>query len=296
MLHKISSFEDVNGIFWIENKKDIKNVNSILNYKVSSKSPTSSVFSKTVTSSQPKEVPISQEHLSNLYSMGFSMKACKKALKLNGNDFNKALEYLLENPNISGDDEEETAKVSTPQETSNVVIKNWQCSVCTYMNEKGTKTCEMCDSPIPKAILDKFEKSSKTVSKPEHKESPKPITGPKEENKFEPDFKDVIVKGIHICFNPTKDPLAPFLLVVVMFNFVENKMIISVYKLMINLLAAKDFITYEKDKLVTDNIILNKYSSLEVAMKNLNSNYFHNLHTLFPLYVSEGEENHLIPM
>ena len=111
MLHKISSFEDVNGIFWIENKKDIKNVNSILNYKVSSKSPTSSVFSKTVTSSQPKEVPISQEHLSNLYSMGFSMKACKEALKLNGNDFNKALEYLLENPNISGDDEEETAKV-----------------------------------------------------------------------------------------------------------------------------------------------------------------------------------------
>ena len=296
MLHKISSFEDVNGIFWIENKKDIKNVNSILNYKVSSKSPTSSVFSKTVTSSQPKEVPISQEHLSNLYSMGFSMKACKEALKLNGNDFNKALEYLLENPNISGDDEEETAKVSTPQETSNVVIKNWQCSVCTYMNEKGTKTCEMCDSPIPKAILDKFEKSSKTVSKPEHKESPKPTTGPKEENKFEPDFKDVIVKGIHICFNPTKDPLAPFLLVVVMFNFVENKMIISVYKLMINLLAAKDFITYEKDKLVTDNIILNKYSSLEVAMKNLNSNYFHNLHTLFPLYVSEGEENHLIPI
>lgn len=292
-LAKINNFDGIKGIFWLDQKKDIKSINSILNYKTINKSPNGGNVVNPFLSQTTKEIPISQEHLNNLYSMGFSMKACQQALKLNSNNFNKALEYLLENPSISTETDE------SKTESKKIKIKNWQCSVCTFMNEKGTNICEMCESPIPKSVLEEFEKKQKSEKpqqekKEEEKTEQKPTT--KSENDNIPRFKDVIIKGVHICFNPTQDPLAPFLLVVIMFDYVQNKMIISVYKLMINLLVAKDFISYEKDKLISENISLQKYTSINMAMRGLNENFFHNLHTLFPLYVSEGEENHLIPI
>ena len=67
---------------------------------------------------------------------------------------------------------------------------------------------------------------------------------------------------------------------------------------MINFLIPKDFIHFEKNSFL-NNINQKQFSSLKLAMENLNNCYFDNINTLYPLYLGENKNasyNHLIPI
>ena len=138
-IQKIDNFSQINDIFMLHSNNGVNNIKSNNNIK-----------------DDKKDFKINQKFFNNLTQMGFSKTSCKNALKLNGNDFEKALEYLLEHGNQEDPDE-----IKEKKEKSDIIIGKWQCSICTFMNENGTKICEICESPIPKEKLKEFEEASK---------------------------------------------------------------------------------------------------------------------------------------
>ena len=159
-IQKIDNFSQINDIFMLHNNNGVNNIKSILSlldYKYNSnvKKETESKIESHNNNikDDKKDFKINQKFFNNLTQMGFSKTSCKNALKLNGNDFEKALEYLLEHGN-----QEDPLKNKEKEEG---IIGKWQCTICTFMNEKGTKKCEMCENDIPIEKLKEFEEAYK---------------------------------------------------------------------------------------------------------------------------------------
>ena len=184
------------------------------------------------------------------------------------------------------------------------IIGKWQCTICTFMNEKGTKKCEMCENDIPIEKLKEFEEAykKKNEEKKEEKDD-KVINNINNDNDNKNIvnylFKDVIIKYVFICYNSnSNEPFAPFILIAILFDNINKRMIIVTYKLMINILVPKDFIRYENNNF-ENNINQKKFSTIESAMQNLTEYYFDNINTLYPLFLGENKDNiynHLIPI
>ena len=317
-LKDVNNFSEINEIFWIDNTKLIKNIKDILNNKNFLKNNNNNEQDNYYLNNlydqkskkNEKEFKYNEKNFKNLIGMGFSKKSSINALKLHQNNFEKALEYLLENPPLNDNDEKEKEKKEENEKKSKIKIEKWQCEVCTFINEKGDLNCEMCESPIPEKILKEFEEKTKKLKEEEEKkkkseeEKNKKLNKEKKEEKKKPEiiykYQNVTILKVHIVFNPkSKDSIAPFLLICNFFDHIKSELIIVVYKLMINPLILKDFLKINNNNIISENITNRQFSSIQNAIQYLNQNYFNNLHTLFPLFLGENKNDtykHLIPI
>ena len=176
-LKDVNNFSEINEIFWIDNTKLIKNIKDILNNKNFLKNNNNNEQDNYYLNNlydqkskkNEKEFKYNEKNFKNLIGMGFSKKSSINALKLHQNNFEKALEYLLENPPLNDNDEKEKEKKEENEKKSKIKIEKWQCEVCTFINEKGDLNCEMCESPIPEKILKEFEEKTKKLKEEEEK-------------------------------------------------------------------------------------------------------------------------------
>jgi hypothetical protein len=129
-LKEINNFNEINEIFWIDKTKLIKNVKDILNNKnflknnINSNLNNDNLYLNNLfeqkNKKNEKEFKYNEKNFKNLIGMGFSKKSSINALKLHQNNFEKALEYLLENPPLNDNDEKEREK----REENEKKIKN----------------------------------------------------------------------------------------------------------------------------------------------------------------------------
>ena len=314
-LKDINNFSEINEIFWVDKTKLIKNIKDILNNKNFLKKNNNNDYNlnnlfEQKNKKQEKEFKYNEKNFKNLIGMGFSKKSSINALKLHQNNFEKALEYLLENPPLNDNDEKEKEKREENEKKLKIKIEKWQCEVCTFINEKGDLNCEMCESPIPEKILKEFEEKTKKMKEEEEKkkkseeEKNKSLKKDQTEEIKKPEiiykYQNVTILKVHIVFNPkSNDSIAPFLLICNFFDHIKSELIIVVYKLMINPLILKDFIKINNNNIISENITNRQFSSIQNAIQYLNQNFFNNLHTLFPLFLGENKNEsykHLIPI
>ena len=254
-----------------------------------------------------QEVKVNEESLKKLIQMGFDKEQCIKALKEKKNNLEEALEYIFNNPiNVE-------TKVQKPSQN---FIGKWSCPMCTYDNVVVDK-CEMCQNPIPEELYEKFlndytkvnkekEKEKKEEKKEEKKkeEEKEKIKDDRDLNLMEDNnivFKDVLIKNIHIIYDPySNDPFAPFMLVAILFDCVNNHLFLNCYKLMINPLCLNSFIQFNNGKF-SENITNRRDPDVKLITSILNQKHFYNIHILFPKFTGEHlDENkdyvHLIPI
>ena len=154
---------------------------------------------------------------------------------------------------------------------------------------------------ITKGIPNEKKEEPKKVENKEIKEDEK-----KNKNLMEDDeviYKDVLIKNIHICYDPYgSDPFSPFILVAILFNYVENRMIVNTYKLMINPLCINSFIQFNNGK-YSENVTNRREHDLKIVMSILNQKHFYNVNVLYPIFLGENKNKseindytHLIPV
>ena len=305
-LNQVKNFED-----FLNNKKSINDTygkklvdgkNNFYNYN------SNNYYFKPKVS----EVVVDEESLKTLITMGFKREVCIKALKEKKNNFEDAIDYILSNPGLFdtlGSKSDSTSTQAMPGAKN--FIGKWNCPQCTYENN-GLEKCEMCESKIPDDIYEKFLNNYTKGISNEKKQEPKKIE--KKEEKVENKdmnlmedndviYKDVLIKNIHICYDPYgSDPYAPFVLVAILFNYVENKMIVNTYKLMINPLCINSFIQFNNGK-YSENITNRREHDIKILMNILNQKHFYNVNILYPIFIGENKNNsnennymHLIPI
>ena len=326
------NFSQVGDISWLSSAKEVYNLENILmqkknyeggEYFFDNKKSDSNTIAKTIFSKKGKDnntsnkvhFAVNQEFVRNLESMGFPKAHCIHALTEKKNNFDDALDYLLTNPdekldknknnpfsnmNLFGTEKEKNAK--------NIeCIGKWACPLCTYSNE-GRDKCEMCDFVIPDDIYNKFLKAFNEKQEIQKKEDEKEKNA-QEENKpkknknlMENDdeiYNNVLIKNIHICYNPTgEDPFTPFSLVAILYNFIDNKLIINNYKLMINPTCINSFIQFNNGKYV-ENITNRRDMDARKIMTILNKIHFNNVNILYPTFIGQNRNSpyvHLIPV
>ena len=258
-----------------------------------------------------QEIKVNEEALKQLVQMGFGKEACIKALKEKKNNLQEAIEYIFANP------QNNEPKVEEKTTQAKKFIGKWSCPMCTYDND-GSEKCEMCEAKIPIDIYDKFLNNyTKEVNekKKEEKKEEKKIEIDKniikEQEKIEKDlnlmeddnivFKDVLIKNIHIIYDPySSDPFAPFILVVLLFDCVNNHLFVNSYKLMINPLCINSFIQFNTGK-YTENVTNRRELDVKLVTSILNQKHFYNMHVLYPQYIGENlnlnkKYVHLIPV
>ena len=265
--------------------------------------------------SKKTEFNVNKNHLNKLLSMGFSTAASKKVLALKNNNLESALEYLLEHASEFEDLNEQEQKSQ-----NKVVIGNWKCEKCTFLNIKGNTICEICESNIPKEKYEEFEKMSGVVnssssnnntnsnnnnnnSSSSNNKSSKLNNNNNDVNdhdKHQTEFEDVLISNIHLIYQPHNNPLAPFVVVVVMLNYIQNKVILVSYKLRINIKVIREFISIENDnggkKVFINKITRKKYSQAKDCFYSLLKHSFTSMNTLYPLFYLESDNEHLIPV
>ena len=304
-LNQVKSFDD-----FLNNKKVLND-----NYNYSKKIID---IKKNYTKPKVQDIKVDEQSLKNLITMGFKREACIKALKEKKNNFEEAIDYILSNPELSENlpSKNEETNIFSTSNTKNFIGK-WTCPQCTYENN-GLEKCEMCELKIPDEVYDKFLNNySKGISNEKKKEEPKKEIEKKEEivvkeekkdlNLMEDDeviYKDVLIKNIHISYDPySSDPFAPFILIAILFNYVENKMIVNTYRLMMNPLCINSFVQFNNGK-YTENITNRREIDLKAIMAILNQKHFYNVNILYPIFVGENKNNldnnnnysHLIPI
>ena len=286
-MKEIVSFNKISEVFWLKEENTIKSLYELLNeenYDISAENLNNGNINlekdKGKDNEKEKEnLVLNTELVNNLYIMGFPLEASKFALKENKNNFDKALEYLLE----KSSDPEFMKKFgtiihNTQEETK---ISPWNCGLCTYLNLKGLLNCEMCGTLIPDKILN--EHMDLVNRKKEDEILRKNVlcsTIFEEEQIME--FKDCVVKNVHVIFDKN-DPMAPVLVCAVLFDFVLNKTIISLYKLMLNPVILRDFISFQKDYYIC-SIDNRKFNKLEEIIGYITENYAMNILSLYPLF------------
>ena len=320
-IKKPNNFAEIGNISKLKNLNQVKNFDDFLNNKKAI-SDTSNNYGKKIFDPnknnyyfKPKlqEVTVDEESLKTLISMGFKKEVCIKALKEKKNNFDEAIDYILSNPDLSDTYVNKNEENNLPN--SKGFIGKWVCPQCTYENN-GLEKCEMCELKIPAEIYDKFL-NNYTKGNPEEKKEGKKDEKKKEEvkseeikkdlNLMEDDeviYKDVLIKNIHISYDPYgSDPFAPFILVAVLFNYVENKMIVNTYRLMINPLCINSFVQFNNGK-YSENLTNRREIDLKQIMSILNQKYFYNVNILYPIFIGENKNNldstnnysHLIPI
>jgi hypothetical protein len=255
------------------------------------------------------EVVVDEEALKTLITMGFKKEVCIKALKEKKNNIDNALDYILSNPQLLENNSKNDVGTGNISSSKNF-IKKWSCPQCTYEND-GLDKCEMCEAKIPDNLYEKFlndytkgiDNEKKKEPKKEEKKEVK--VEDKDLNLMEDNdiiYKDVLIKNIHICYDPYgSDPFSPFVLVAILFNYVENKMIVNTYKLMINPICINSFIQFNNGK-YTENITNRREPDLKILMSILNQKHFYNVNILYPIFIGENKNNknnnyiHLIPV
>jgi len=279
-IKEINSFSKLSEIFWMksENDQNLKALSDIINEEnfditninISNKN------TPELGKDKDKIVP-NNELVNNLYIMGFPIEACKYALKQNKNNFDKALELLLEK---SSDPEFikqfDKAKKNIEEE---VKISCWNCDLCTFLNTKGNLNCEMCSTLIPERILNEHVD---TVARKKEEEKLKANFECNSNEEIVIQFRDCLIKNVHVIYDKS-DPMAPVLICAVLFDFILNKTIISIYKFMINPIILRDFISYEKDFYLS-TIDNRKFTKLEDLLVYLIENYSLNILCLYPQY------------
>ena len=322
-IKKPQNFSEIGDIYKLKSSNQVKSFEDFLNNKKLNESSGKKLIDldKGYSSNyyfKPKvtEVVVNEESLKTLITMGFKREACIKALKEKKNNFEEAIDYILSNPenseNIFGNknDSLNSQKISN----SKNFIGKWNCPICTYENN-GLEKCEMCEAKIPTEIYDKFLNNySKGISNEKKEEEKKKEEQPKKEikeekkdlNLMEDDdivYKDVLIKNIHISFDPYgSDPFCPFVLVAILFNYVENKMIVNTYKLMINPICVNAFMQFNNGK-YSENITNRREHDCKVIMSILNQKHFYNMNILYPIFIGENQNQnninnyiHLIPI
>ena len=319
-IKKPQNFAEIGDIIKLKSFNQVKSFDDFLNNK---KSLSDNYGKKIVDMGKnsyyfkPKvqEVIVDEESLKNLITMGFKREVCIKALKEKKNNFEEAIDYILSNPDIS---ENLYINLNDLNNNNNASSKNfigkWTCPSCTYEND-GLEKCEMCETKIPEELYEKFLNNySKGIPNEKKKEEPKKeekkenkIEEKKDLNLMEDDeviYKDVLIKNIHICYDPYgSDPFAPFVLVAILFNYVENKIIVNTYRLMINPLCISSFIQFNTGK-YSENITNRREIDLKSIMSILNQKHFYNVNILYPIFIGENKNNlnnnnnyiHLIPI
>lgn len=279
-LKEINSFLKIKEVFWMKNENNptIKSLTDVLNEE---NFDALLISPQNASNENPKDknniVPNS-ELVNNLYIMGFPLEACKHALKENKNNFDKALEYLLEKSNDPTF--MKTYNVNQDQEVNHEKISPWNCDLCTYLNSKGLLYCEMCGANIPNRILN--ESIDQVIRKKEEENKNKiSIPNPTEEDPIV-EFKESEIKNIHIIIDKN-DPMAPIIVCAVLFDLILNKVIVSFYKLMINPIIIRDFISFEKDHFISV-IDSRKFNKLDHALTHIIEKYSLNILSLYPIF------------
>ena len=314
-IKKPQNFSEIGDIIKLKNLNQVKSFDDFLNNK---KSLNDTYGKKTVFfdknnlyKKNDDNIIVNEESLKTLITMGFKRDSCINILKKKKNNFDEALEYLLNNPDYS-DNTLSSKNNSGGGLNGKDFIGKWACPQCTYDNA-GVEKCEMCEGKIPEDIYEKFLNNYTKGIPNEKKEEPK-INEKKEiqeeeqrnKNLMEDDevvYKDVLIKNIHICYEPYgSDPFAPFVLVAILFNYVENKMIVNTYKLMINPLCISSFIQFNNGK-YTENVTNRREHDIKIIMSILNQKHFYNLNILYPIFIGENKNKsdindytHLIPI
>ena len=315
-IKKPKNFSEIGDISKLKNLNQVKSFDDFINNK---KSLNDNNYGKKMVDTKnnsyfykPKvtEVTVDEESLKTLITMGFKREVCIKALKEKKNNFDEAIDYILSNPQtseniFSGKNDAQNGKKKT-------FIGKWTCPTCTYENN-GLEKCEMCETKIPDDIYEKFLNNYSKGIPNEQKEEPKKIE--KKEVKIDENidlnlmedndviYSDVLIKNIHICYDPYgSDPFAPFVLVAILFNYVENKMIVNTYRLMINPICINSFIQFNNGK-YSENITNRREQDLKIIMSILNQKHFYNINILYPIFIGENKDNlninnytHLIPI
>ena len=297
----------------LENNNNMKNIKNIEEFLMNKKTmiDNGKKFDKQVKFIYTKEteVKVNEESLKKLIQMGFNKGQCIKALKEKKNNLEEALEYIFSNPmNIE-------PKIESNKKAPNNFIGKWSCPACTFDNTGGEK-CEICETKIPEEIYEKFlnnyTKEVKEKEKKEEKKEEKKIEIEKEKikkedrnlNLMENDniiFKDVLIKNIYIIYDPySNDPFAPFILIAILFDCVNNHLFINCIKLMINPLCLNSFIQFNNGKF-SENITNRRDQDVKLITSILNQKHFYNIHILYPKFAGEHlDENkkyiHLIPI
>ena len=320
-IKKPQNFSEIGDITNLKNQNQVKTFEDFLNNKklmnegsgkklvdLNKNSYSNNFYFKPKVS----EVKVNEESLKTLITMGFKREACIKALKEKKNNFEEAIEYILANPDSSENIfSEKSDNINLPN--SKNFIGKWSCPCCTYENN-GLEKCEMCETKIPDEMYNKFlnnytkgiPNEKKPEPKKEEKKEIKEVKGEKKDLNLMEDndvvYKDVLIKNIHITYDPyNSDPFCPFVLVAILFNYVDNKMIVNTYKLMINPLCINSFIQFNNGKF-SENITNRREVDCKILMSILNQKHFYNVNILYPIFVGENQtENknnyvHLIPV
>ena len=80
--------------------------------------------------------------LSQLLMMGFKIDQIKLALeKCNYESINAAMDILM--------DMQSKDEFNKRDEEKNIILENWSCTTCTYINNNDKTVCEVCGSPAP---------------------------------------------------------------------------------------------------------------------------------------------------
>ena len=323
-IKKPANFSEIGDILKLKSLNQVKNFEEFLNNRKAIND--SNNYGKKIYDSgkgnyyfnpfkqKAQEVTVDEESLKTLITMGFKKEVCIKALKEKKNNFDEAIDYILNNPdlldNSSSAKEDQTSSINSKN-----FIGNWICPQCTYENN-GLEKCEMCDFKIPNEIYDKFlnnytkgipNEKKQEAKKIEEKEKEVKNEIQKDLNLMEDDeviYKDVLIKNIHISYDPYgSDPFAPFVLVAILFNYVENKMIVNTYRLMINPLCINSFVQFNNGK-YSENITNRREIDLKSILSILNQKHFYNMNILYPIFIGENKNNlnsdnnysHLIPI
>ncbi len=284
-IKEVNSFAKLPEVFWIKldnNNNNMKSLSQILNEE------NFDIINTPCDKNTPelekekqKNFEVNNELLHSLYMIGFPFEACKHALKENECNFDKALEYLLEK--TSDPEFMKQFELKTKPLEEKVKISNWNCDLCTYLNTKGNLNCEMCSTLIPQRIMDDHYEMIRNSN---NQERLKDINANNSDfNSNEESilhFKDCLIKNIHIIFDKS-DPLAPVLVCGILFDFILNKTIISIYKLMINPIILRDFIWFEKDHFIC-SIDDRSFIKIDDLLSHLIENYSTNILSLYPNY------------
>ena len=262
-----------------------------------------------------------QDLVNNLYLMGFPINACKHFLIENNNNFDKALDSLLEK---SSDTEFMKQFEVAEAEKIQDEIPSWQCNECTFYNESGSLNCKMCLGPPSSAILDKFMSLKNQREALEKENQLKDITDKindktnKIENNLLQHLKNMclydncidtfpknkyIIKKVHLYYNLdyinnnysssiNNDSLCPFILISILHDVINSKLLYNSYKLMINPRILNEFISNECSK-SSDNLLEkwiclidnSMFSSLEDCINYILLNYSHIILNIYPKYI-----------
>lgn len=254
---------NLNHIKINKTKSRISNIISKLHSNNSTVSSTNSELKPVKTNKKESKTIIpQQEHINNLYVMGFPLEACKLALIENKNNFDKALEYLLEKSSDAN-----FLKQFDLKKEINEKIPEWKCEMCTFENKEGVINCEICTVSIPKHILSQLtekekEKNEKEKEKEKKKEEERRIEEEKKEkekrkikeiereilfeiskNKTKPCSENLIIKNVFLNKDITSDGICPYELIVIYHDVIESKVYIEIIKLMLNPRLVYEYIT-----------------------------------------------------